>query len=79
MVGKYDSNSYLRSSSTESAQLFMVGIVVGSDRMSVMLAGIHFAFFDFLPVKCTSNQISLGMDTGCVSQEVADEMMTHSL
>lgn len=46
--------------------------------MSVMLAGIHFAFFDFLPVKYTNNQISLEMNSGCVSQEEADEMMTHS-
>lgn len=43
--------SHLHSSSTDSAQLCVVGIVVGSAIMSVMLAGIHFAFFDFLPVK----------------------------
>lgn len=71
--------AYLRSSSTESAQLFIVGIVVGSAIMSVMLAGIHFAFFDFLPVTYTNNQVSLEIDSGCVSQEEADEMMTHSL
>lgn len=45
-------NSYLRSSSTESAQLFVVGIVVGSASISVMFTEIHFAFFDFLPVNC---------------------------
>lgn len=39
---------YSRSSSTESAQLFVLGIVVGSARISVMFTGIHFAFFDFL-------------------------------
>lgn len=71
--------AYLRSSSTESAQLFIVGIVVGSAIMSVMLAGIHFAFFDFLPVTYKNNQVSLEIDNGCVSQEEADEMMTHSL
>lgn len=47
--------------------------------MSVMLAGIHFAFFDFLPVTYTNNQVALEMSGGCVSQEKVDEMMTHSL
>lgn len=57
----------------------MVGIVVGSAIISVMLAGIHFAFFDFLPVKYTNIRIALEMNAGCVSQEEADEMMTHCL